>query len=182
MKGVVLKSTGSWYVVKLDNGNLLDCRLKGKFRIKQIKSTNPIVVGDIVKLEKTGNAFMIIELFERRNSIVRKSVNLSKQQHVIAANIDQAILMVTLEKPVTTTSFIDRFLVAANAYDVEVILVFNKMDIYNKKIKCQQEDLKDLYENIGYKTIALSTLNDDLSHVKEIMKGNTFIDLILCLD
>ena len=171
MNGIVIKSTGSWYLVKLDNGDVLECRLKGKFRAKGIKSTNPVIVGDKVKIEKADKSFMIIELFKRKNAVVRRSVNLSKKQHVIAANIDQAILMVTLANPLTSTTFIDRFLVSANAYDVQVILFFNKMDIYNREMKSNQKELKDIYEKIGYKTISLSTLKDDLSHVKEVMKG-----------
>ena len=111
MNGVVIKSTGSWYLVKSEGDDLLECRLKGKFRIKGIKSTNPIVVGDKVKVEKSDDSFMIVKLYDRKNSIVRKSVNLSKQTHIIASNIDQAILMATLINPITTTTFIDRFLI-----------------------------------------------------------------------
>lgn len=171
MNGIVVKSTGSWHLVKSNQNSLLECRLKGKFRTKGIKSTNPIVVGDKVQIEEINNSFMITELFERKNFIVRRSVNLSKQTHIIAANIDQAILMITLDSPVTTTAFIDRFLVSANAYDVEVILLFNKMDIYNRDIKSFQKDLQNLYEKIGYKTLSVSTLHDDLSSVKKFMKG-----------
>ena len=130
MKGTVIKTTGSWYLVKSEKGDLLECRLKGKFRIKGIKSTNPIVVGDVVVLEKSDDSYMIIKLIDRKNFIVRRSVNLSKQTHIIASNIDQAILMVTLLKPITTTTFIDRFLVSANAFGVEVVLLFNKTDLY----------------------------------------------------
>ena len=104
MNGVVIKSTGSWYLVKSEGDDLLECRLKGKFRIKGIKSTNPIVVGDKVKVEKSDDSFMIVKLYDRKNSIVRKSVNLSKQTHIIASNIDQAILMATLINPITTTT------------------------------------------------------------------------------
>ena len=131
MKGTVIKTTGSWYLVKSEKGNLLECRLKGRFRIKGIKSTNPIVVGDGVVLEKTDDSYMITKLMDRKNFIVRKSVNLSKQTHIIASNIDQAILMASLLNPITTTTFIDRFLVSANAFGVEVILLFNKTDLYN---------------------------------------------------
>ena len=170
MNGVVIKTTGKRYIVKSNSGDILQCRLKGKFRIKGIKSTNPIVVGDKVEMEQESELWMIIKLFDRKNHILRKSVNLSKQTHVIAANIDQAILMITLDSPVTTTGFIDRFLVAANAYGVEVVLLFNKLDIYDDVLLKNQKTLTQVYQNIGYTTIALSVLHDDLSKVKEVMK------------
>ena len=171
MKGTVIKTTGSWYLVKSEKGDLLECRLKGKFRIKGIKSTNPIVVGDGVVLEKTDDSYMITKLMDRKNFIVRKSVNLSKQTHIIASNIDQAILMVTLLNPITTTTFIDRFLVSANAFGVEVVLLFNKTDLYNIKDKKNHKALVEVYKKIGYKTISLSALKDDLTKVKDVMKG-----------
>jgi len=171
VKGTVIKTTGSWYLVKSEKGDLLECRLKGKFRIKGIKSTNPIVVGDGVVLEKTDESYMITKLMERKNFIVRKSVNLSKQTHIIASNIDQAILMATLLNPITTTTFIDRFLVSANAFGVEVVLLFNKTDLYNIEDKKKHEELVEVYKKIGYKTISLSALKDDLTKVKDVMKG-----------
>ena len=171
MNGVVIKSTGSWYLVKSEGDYLLECRLKGKFRIKGIKSTNPIVVGDKVKVEKSDDSFMIVKLYDRKNSIVRKSVNLSKQTHIIASNIDQAILMATLINPITTTTFIDRFLVSANAFGVDVILLFNKTDLYNKQEIELQAELISVYENIGYKCISVSAIKDDLEGVKSLMKG-----------
>ena len=171
VKGTVIKTTGSWYLVKSEKGDLLECRLKGRFRIKGIKSTNPIVVGDLVVLEKTDEAYMITKLIDRKNFIVRKSVNLSKQTHIIASNIDQAILMVTLLNPITTTTFIDRFLVSANAFGVEVVLLFNKTDLYNNEDKKKHKELVEVYKKIGYKTISLSALKDDLTKVKDVMKG-----------
>lgn len=171
MNGVVIKSTGSWYLVKSEGDDLLKCRLKGKFRIKGIRSTNPIVVGDKVKVEKSDDSFMIVKLYDRKNSIVRKSVNLSKQTHIIASNIDQAILMATLINPITTTTFIDRFLVSANAFGVDVILLFNKTDLYNKQEIELQAELISVYENIGYKCISVSAIKDDLEGVKSLMKG-----------
>ena len=171
MKGTVIKTTGSWYLVKSEKGDLLECRLKGRFRIKGIKSTNPIVVGDRVVLEKTDDSYMITKLMDRKNFIVRKSVNLSKQTHIIASNIDQAILMATLLNPITTTTFIDRFLVSANAFGVEVVLLFNKTDLYNIEDKKKHEELVEVYKKIGYKTISLSALKDDLTKVKDVMKG-----------
>jgi len=171
VRGTVIKTTGSLYDVKSENGDLIECRLKGKFRTKEIKSTNPVVVGDKVKLEQTDDNYMIVELFDRKNSIVRKSVNLSKQTHIIASNIDQVILMVTLINPITTTTFIDRFLVSANAFGVDTILLFNKTDLYDSKVEEDNKELVSLYEKIGYKTISLSVLENDLSQIKDVMKG-----------
>lgn len=171
MNGIVTKSTGSWYQVKINNKDFLECRLRGKFRTQKIKSTNPVVVGDKVVIEKIDQSYMITDVLDRKNCIIRRSVNLSKKTHVIAANIDQAILMITLEKPETTTTFIDRFLVAAEAYNIKVILLFNKMDIYNNRLILKQEELQNLYHNIGYQTAAISVLQDDLSLVREFMKG-----------
>ena len=171
MNGVVIKSTGSWYQVKSENNDFLECRLKGKFRLKGIKSTNPIVVGDKVKIEQSDDSFMIVKLYDRKNAIIRKSVNLSKQTHIIASNIDQAILMITLIAPVTTTTFIDRFLISANAFGVDVILLFNKTDLYTSSEIELQNTLINIYSEIGYKSISVSALKDDLQKVKDIMKG-----------
>ena len=171
MNGVVIKATGKRYTVKTTDGEIVQCRLKGKFRIQGIKSTNPIVVGDKVELEQESELWMIIKLHERKNNILRKSVNLSKQTHIIAANIDQAILMITLDSPVTTTGFIDRFLVSANAYGVEVILLLNKIDLLDDTMQKNKNNLQEVYEKIGYQFFAFSVLNDDLSAIKTLMKG-----------
>ena len=171
MNGVVIKATGKRYTVKIVDGEIVQCRLKGKFRIKGIKSTNPVVVGDKVEVEQESELWMIVKLHKRNNHILRKSVNLSKQTHIIAANIDQALLMITLDSPVTTTGFIDRFLVAANAYGVEVVLLFNKTDLLDDELQTQQEDLQKVYEKIGHICFATSVINDDLSAIKELMKG-----------
>jgi ribosome biogenesis GTPase len=171
MNGVVIKTTGKRYTVKTEKGEIVQCRLKGRFRIQGIKSTNPIVVGDKVEVEHESELWMIVKLYDRKNHILRKSVNLSKQTHIIAANIDQALLMITLDSPVTTTGFIDRFLVAANAYGVEVVLLFNKTDLLDDELQTQQEDLQKVYEKIGYICFATSVINDDLSAIKELMKG-----------
>ena len=171
MKALVIKSTGSWYDVEAEDGNLYRCRIKGKFRVDNIKSTNPIVVGDYVNIVSDSQNWMINELFERKNKIVRKSVNLSKQTHIIAANIDQAILMVTLKSPHTSTGFIDRFLVSAQAFGVDVILFFNKLDIYDDITKAKHDDLKDIYSKIGYKCISFSAVNDDLKKISDVLKG-----------
>ena len=171
MQGVVIKSTGSWYIVKTDDGELLNCRIRGKFRMQDIKSTNPIVVGDKVLLSQEEDSFLIDELFDRKNIIVRKSVNLSKQTHILASNIDQAILVVTMQSPQTSTGFIDRFLVSAQAYGVDVVILFNKTDLYDKATLVLLEERRSIYEKIGYCCLSKSTLNDDLSDIKELMKG-----------
>ena len=176
MKALVIKSTGSWYDVEAENGNLYKCRIKGKFRTKQIKSTNPVVVGDYVEIVSEDENWMINKLYERKNKIVRRSVNLSKQTHIIAANIDQAILMITLKSPETFTAFIDRFLVSAQAFGVEVILLFNKVDIYEKATLLELENLKDIYIQIGYKCISVSVISDELKELQDIIKAkNTLI-------
>ena len=171
MQGVVIKSTGSWYIVKTDDGELLNCRIRGKFRMQDIKSTNPIVVGDKVLLSQEEDSFLIDELFNRKNIIVRKSVNLSKQTHILASNIDQAILVVTMQSPQTSTGFIDRFLVSAQAYGVDVVILFNKIDLYDKATLALLKERRSIYEKIGYRCLSKSTLNDDLSDIKELMKG-----------
>ena len=171
MNGVIIKSTGSWYIVKSNSGNLFKCRLIGRFRNENIKSTNPIVVGDNVKIQKRNDNFVISELYDRKNAIIRKSVNLSKQTHVIAANIDQAILMITLDSPITTTNFIDRYLVSANAFGVDVVLLFNKLDLHNEKSRFNHERLVSIYSKIGYKCISTSVIKGDLSQIKNIMKS-----------
>ena len=171
MQGVVTKSTGSWYTVKTEDGVLRKCRIKGKFRIQGIKSTNPVVVGDYVSVQKESDNWIIVDLKERKNYIVRKSVNLSKQTHIIAANVNQAILVITIESPVTTTGFIDRFLVSAKAYNVDVLLLFNKLDVYSEKAMEEQKELRSIYKKIGYKCFSLSALNDDLKEIKSYMQG-----------
>src|SRR6476469_9443228 len=138
MTGLVYKSTGSWYIVKSTEGDMIECRIKGKFRMKGIKSTNPIAVGDIVDydIDETSDKITgtITNIHERKNYIVRKSVNLSHQMHIIAANIDQVFLLVTINNPPTTTSFIDRFLVTAEAYGIDAIVVFSKIDTLDEKM------------------------------------------------
>ena len=176
MKALVIKSTGSWYTVEAKGGLLYECRIKGRFRLDNIKSTNPIVVGDFVEIKKEEDSWMIIKLFERKNQIVRKSVNLSKQTHIIASNIDQAFLIVTLAFPETTTGFIDRFLVSANAFGVEVILLFNKNDLYESNTLSKQDKIVNIYEKIGYECYLISALNDDLNNIQKKLQGkNTLI-------
>ncbi len=159
MTGVVIKSTGSWYTIKThDSGVVYQCRIRGKFRLSGIKSTNPITVGDIVdfELENNSDKGIITTIHERKNYIIRKSVNLSKQTHIIAANIDQVFLLVTLESPPTFTSFIDRFLATAEAYSIPAILIFNKIDIYSKKLLEKKQQLEQIYRAIGYECLDIS--------------------------
>lgn len=179
MTGTVYKSTGSWYQVKSDEGKFYQCRIKGKFRIKGIKSTNPVAVGDRVefKLENTSEEDengVITGIKDRENYIIRKSVNLSKQTHIIASNIDQAFLLVTLNNPPTFTTFIDRFLVTAEAYGIKAILLFNKIDTYNEDELAEVKYLAAMYRGIGYHCIGISAkTNKNLEQVKELMKDKT---------
>ncbi|MDX1427537.1 MAG: ribosome small subunit-dependent GTPase A [Salegentibacter mishustinae] len=178
MKGTVYKSTGSWYQVKSEAGTFYDCRIKGKFRIKGIKSTNPVAVGDRVEFDiedKEGAEQGVIKKIEKReNYIIRKSVNLSKQTHIIASNIDQVFLLVTLNNPPTLTTFIDRFLVTAEAYHVKAVLLFNKVDSYNEDELVEVKYLAAIYRNAGYECIGISaTTGKKVDKVKEMMLGKT---------
>ena len=157
MKGLVIKNTGSWYTVLTDDDQLFDCKVKGNFRLKGIRSTNPVAVGDRVQIvtNQEGTAF-ITEIEDRRNYIIRKSINLSKQSHIIAANVDQALLVVTVNYPQTSTTFIDRFLASAEAYRVPVILVFNKTDLLDTDEAYYQQMMVALYETVGYQCLQVS--------------------------
>jgi ribosome biogenesis GTPase len=171
MRGVVTKSTGSWYEVRTEDGTTVSCRLRGQFRQRGIKTTNPVVVGDRVSflLEKDASGW-INEIEPRKNYIERKSTNLSKISHIIASNIDMAFLFVTLKEPTTSPGFIDRFLVAAEAYRVPVCLVFNKIDLYDEKELKKLDDISAIYENIGYKTVKTSTVKKiGIAEIKEMM-------------
>jgi len=175
MKGLVVKNTGSWYLVKTDAGRIIETKLKGNFRLKEIKSTNPIAVGDFVYIEENpeGTAF-IYEIEDRKNYIVRRSSNLSKQSHVIAANVDQAFLITTVNYPITTTIFIDRFLATTEAYRIPTFLFFNKMDRYTPDEKEYVDAIIHLYETIGYVCYKISALKDeDLSFMLDLMKSKT---------
>ena len=160
MKGLVIKNTGSWYTVLTDDGLTVDCKIKGNFRLRGIRSTNPVAVGDRVVItpppQGAREGAFITEIEDRRNYIIRKSINLSKQSHIIAANVDQALLVVTVVKPQTSTTFIDRFLASAEAYRVSVILIFNKTDLLSEEERHYQEMMITLYENIGYECRAIS--------------------------
>lgn len=174
MRGTVYKSTGSWYTVKATDGKFYECRIKGKFRIKGIKSTNPIAVGDLVEftIEEVGDETVgiISDIDERRNYIIRKSVNLSKQTHIISSNLDQVFLLVTLNNPKTYPIFIDRFLATAEAYDIPVTLLFNKIDTYTLEELGEVKYLAELYRNIGYTCIGISAkTGKNVDKVKELM-------------
>lgn len=173
MKGLVIKNTGSWYQVKTDEGRLVECKIKGNFRLKGIRSTNPIAVGDRVRiiLNQENTAF-ISEIEDRKNYIVRRSSNLSKQSHILAANLDQCMLVVTVNYPETSTIFIDRFLASAEAYRVPVKLVFNKIDAYNEEECRYLENLITLYTHIGYPCLKVSAKKGEgIDTVKEELKG-----------
>lgn len=177
MNGVVYKSTGSWYTVKSSDGTFYQCRIKGKFRIKGIKNTNPVAVGDFVsfELEESGNG-VIQEIHERKNYIIRKSVNLSKQTHIIASNIDVAFLVITLNNPPTFTTFIDRFLVTAEAYHIPVVLLFNKIDSYNEEELIEIKYLASIYRKIGYECLGISAISGkNIDKVIDLMKNKTCV-------
>ncbi len=176
MTGTVYKSTGSWYTVKAEDGVFYECRIKGKFRIKGIKSTSPISVGDKVdfKLEVNNDqqTGVIHNIHARVNYIVRKSVNLSKQTHIIASNIDQVFLLVTIDNPPTYTIFIDRFLVTAEAYAIKAVLLFNKIDTYDEDTLLEVKYLAHLYRTVGYECIGISAkTGKNVDKVKKLMEG-----------
>ena len=175
MRGLVIKSTGSSYIVRMDDGTSVECHIKGNFRIRGIRSTNPVAVGDYVQIDNgqwtmdNGQCvYWITDVEERRNYIIRRSTNLSKESHILAANVDQVALIVTVNHPVTSTTFIDRFLATCEAYRVRALIIFNKIDLLTEEELAQLADLRALYESIGYETLAicaknLSTFNFQLS-------------------
>lgn len=174
MRGLVIKNTGSWYQVKTEEGRLVECKIKGNFRLKGIRSTNPIAVGDNVQIimNQEGTAF-ICEIEDRKNYIVRRSSNLSKQSHILAANLDQCLLVVTVNYPETSTIFIDRFLASAEAYRVPVKIIFNKVDAYDEDELRYLDALINLYTQIGYPCFKISALNGDgLEEVRKALNGN----------
>lgn len=185
MTGIVYKSTGSWYTVKADTNEFFECRIKGKFRMQGIKSTNPIAVGDKVdsELDATSDVVtgVITNIHQRKNYLIRKSVNLSKQVHIIAANVDILFILITIDNPVTTTSFIDRLLVTAEAYGIEAILVFNKVDTFSEEILDDQLYLQYIYDKIGYKCLRVSaatgkgleTLKEEMTNKVSMFTGHS---------
>ena len=177
MKGLVIKNTGSWYTVRTDNGDTVESKIKGNFRLKGIRSTNPVAVGDRVEiaLNQEGTAF-ITAIEDRRNYIVRKSQNLSKQSHIIAANVDQAFLIVTVSHPQTSTTFIDRFLASAEAYSVPVVLVFNKTDLLSPEELHYQEMMVSLYEMVGYECRQISAATGEgVAQLIDLLQGQVTV-------
>lgn len=193
MRGLVIKNTGSWYTVRTEDGQVVDCKIKGNFRLKGIRSTNPVAVGDRVTIAEgkghekkgekgqerkekkgetsgDGSVYWITEIEDRRNYIIRKSINLSKQSHILAANVDQAFLIVTIKQPETPLTFIDRFLASAEAYRVPVTLVFNKTDLLSEDELRYLRMMMDLYENIGYTCVAISAL-EGASSLLPLLQG-----------
>jgi ribosome biogenesis GTPase len=176
MQGLITKSTGSWYQVQTPDGQRVDCRIKGKFRIKGITTTNPVAVGDVVDIEmepeqQTG---VITTLHERRNYIIRKSINLSRQAQIIAANLDQAFLVVTLASPRTSLGFIDRFLVTAEAYHIPARLIFNKLDLFSDHGKEILAEYSSIYEKLGYPCYHVSAIKSiNMDQVIEVLKDKT---------
>ena len=176
MTGTIVKNAGSWYVVRTDDGQLLSCQVKGNFRLRGIRSTNPVAVGDRVEvkgegLKMKGEGLFITEICDRKNYIIRKASNLSKQSHILAANVDQVLLVVTIAHPETSTTFIDRFLASAEAYRIPVILLFNKTDLYDTAELQRTKQLMTLYKELGYETLKCSVLNGD---------GMDHLDKLLC--
>lgn len=174
MKAVIYKSTGSWYVAKAENGKTYNARIKGVFKIDEITSSNPLSVGDEVELEEeseVGTA-IINEIYERRNYVVRSSPHQKSKIHIVASNLDQSILFATLKEPRTSQGFIDRFLVTCEAFHIPAMIIFNKADIYRTKEMEKFEDLKNMYEQVGYKVFLTSVTNHQgLDEVKELLKG-----------
>ena len=179
MRGLVIKSTGSSYVVRMDDGLDVECHIKGNFRIRGIRSTNPVAVGDYVEVQPLPDGTnWITEIEERRNYIIRRSTNLSKESHILAANIDQVALIITINHPATSTTFIDRFLATCEAYRVRAILVFNKIDLLTEEEMAQLNDLRALYESLGYETLAISSKDINVDdHQREainaLLQGKT---------
>ena len=171
--GMVIKNTGSWYTVLTDGGNAVDCKIKGNFRLKGIRSTNPVAVGDRVEIirNQEGTAF-ITSICDRRNYIIRKSSNLSKQSHIIAANVDQAFLIVTVDYPQTSTTFIDRFLASAEAYNVPVTIIFNKVDLFKGDEERYLDMMVNLYETVGYTCLKVSAETEEgLQQLLPLLEG-----------
>ncbi len=174
MRGLVIKSTGSSYIVRMDDGSDAECHIKGNFRIRGIRSTNPVAVGDHVEVQTLADGTnWIKEIEERRNYIIRRATNLSKESHILAANIDQVALIVTVNHPITSTTFIDRFLATCEAYRVRAILIFNKTDLLTEEEMEQLESLRSLYESLDYPTIKLSAISLQPSKIIPLLAGKT---------
>jgi ribosome biogenesis GTPase len=174
MTGIVVKSTGSHYLVRIENGEVLDCVLKGKLRLDGRKTTNPVAVGDKVDVEREGEDTVINNIYPRKNYIIRKSINLSKQAQILASNLDQAVLVATLVSPRTSLGFIDRFLITAEAYSIPAKLIFNKSDILDEELLKLQQEIIDIYTKVGYECFVVSGLNgQNLDKIKTLLKDKT---------
>lgn len=176
MHGLVIKSTGSWYTVRTDDGRIVECKVKGNFRLRGIRSTNPVAVGDGVSIHQAEGekAAFITDIDDRKNYIIRKASNLSKQSHILAANIDRVLLIVTIARPETSTTFIDRFLASAEAYRVPVTLVFNKVDDLSDDERATLDYLCHVYSSIGYDCLLTSALQaEGIEPVRELLAGRT---------
>lgn len=174
MTGIVVKSTGARYLVRTEKGEILDCVLKGKLRLDGRKTTNPVAVGDKVDLDNEGEDPAISNIYPRKNYIIRKSINLSKQAQILASNMDQAILVATLVSPRTSLGFIDRFLITAEAYSIPAKLVFNKADILNEELLALQQEIIDIYTKVGYECYVVSSTNgQNIEKIKELLKNKT---------
>lgn len=176
MEGKIIKSTGSWYTVRTENGEYVNCRIKGKFRMAGFKSTNPLAVGDLVEWEIESNSEngVITVLKDRKNYIIRKSINLSKETHIIASNIDQAILVVTLISPRTSTGFIDRFLLTAEAYHIPTLLIINKIDMFSAENEHFLQEFEDLYSKVGYPIYRVSAITEQgIPELHALLKDKT---------
>lgn len=175
-KGIVVKSTGSWYIVRMDGGETVECRIRGRFRIEGIRTTNPVAVGDCVVVETGAEGGVITGIEPRKNYIIRKSTNLSKESHILAANVDQALLVVTVNHPVTSTVFIDRFLASAEAYNIPTVMVFNKVDLYDEEDQALLGGLMAIYRKVGYTCLGVSAVRDEgVDAVRELLKGKVTV-------
>ena len=172
----MIKSTGSWYSVRMADGEVVECRMKGKFRMKGIKTTNPVAVGDVVDVEEKPDGAVIAAIRDRKNYIIRRATNLSKQAHIIAANVDVAMLVVTVRHPETSTVFIDRFLASAEAYRIPAVLVFNKMDLYDEEDTLLMRALEQVYRGVGYECVETSAeTGEGVERVRELMRGQVTV-------
>jgi len=172
LEGIVTKSTGSWYRVLSPDGSMTECKLKGRFKVQGIKTTNPLAVGDHVEFHvlREENTGLITRISKRKNYIIRKATKLSKESHILAANLDQAIIIVTLAEPRTSTGFIDRFLITAEAYHIPAVIIFNKIDLYDEDRMKNLSELKDVYESAGYPCLSVSALTgENTEEVKELL-------------
>lgn len=174
MEGLVVKNTGSWYVVKTDDSRYVNCKVKGNFRLKGLRTTNPVSVGDRVTIVENADVAFIVEVHQRRNYIIRRASNLSKESHIIASNLDAAMLVVSLVNPLTSTTFIDRFLATAEAYRVPAVIVINKIDLLDEDMREYCDGVRYLYESIGYRVVEVSAAaNIGLDEIRAMLHGKT---------